>query len=148
MARLQTDIRFADMPKDYEQLCLDVGFPRAIHTKADHRVAVELCRTMAGHKLTADQREYRALVIHHIAEYEKTTLKHLDTDSVSGIDALRYLMENSRLNQTDIAGFIGKDSSVVSKILHGHRKIQADEAIALGERFSVNPTVFLVVAKK
>lgn len=142
MATISTEIRYAELPLDFEGLCLKIGFPRAIHTRTDHHAAAVICRAMAGRNLSDDQREYRALLMRYIADFEAETLKPLG-DAPTPIDALKQLMEVCRLSQAEIAAMIGKDASTVSKILHGHRRIQPNEAVALGKRFSVDPKLFL-----
>lgn len=132
------------MPSEYEKICLEIGFPRAIHTKTDYETAIELTREMAGRKLTADQREYRLAVVKNIKEYENGRLEHLDVSGVTGVDVLKLIMHSGEITQTQIAEIINKDASIVSKILHGHRKIQPTEAREIAQKFSLDPITLLI----
>jgi HTH-type transcriptional regulator/antitoxin HigA len=60
---------------------------------------------------------------------------------VSGVDALRYLMEEHGLGQSALPD-VGAQS-VVSEILSGKRHINLRQARALSERFGLPATVFL-----
>lgn len=60
---------------------------------------------------------------------------------VTGADALRYIMEERNLGQSEVPE-IGAQS-VVSEILRGKRQINVRQARALSERFLIPATVFL-----
>jgi HTH-type transcriptional regulator/antitoxin HigA len=51
-------------------------------------------------------------------------------------------MTEHGLKQADLAGEIGSQD-IVSEVLNGKRKLNARQAKALGERFSLSPVVFL-----
>ena len=55
---------------------------------------------------------------------------------------LRLLMEQHDLRQMDLAELFGSQSNV-SEVLNGKRTINARQARALGERFSVSPASFI-----
>jgi HTH-type transcriptional regulator/antitoxin HigA len=61
--------------------------------------------------------------------------------AVTGADALRYIMEERGLGQSEVPE-IGAQS-VVSEILSGKRQINVRQARALSERFSMPAAVFL-----
>jgi HTH-type transcriptional regulator / antitoxin HigA len=56
--------------------------------------------------------------------------------------ALRLLMEQNDLRQTDVAKIFGSQSNV-SEVLNGKREINARQAQALGKRFGISPAVFI-----
>ncbi|MBX4862434.1 transcriptional regulator [Rhizobium leguminosarum bv. viciae] len=60
---------------------------------------------------------------------------------VTGADALRYIMEERNLGQSEVPE-VGAQS-VVSEILRGKRQINVRQARALSERFLIPATVFL-----
>ncbi|SEI15459.1 HTH-type transcriptional regulator / antitoxin HigA [Rhizobium tibeticum] len=60
---------------------------------------------------------------------------------VTGADALRYIMEERSLSQSEVPE-VGAQS-VVSEILTGKRQINVRQARALSERFLIPATVFL-----
>lgn len=59
----------------------------------------------------------------------------------SGVDALRYLMEEHNLTQADLPE-IGSQG-VVSEILSGKRELNVRQIRGLAQRFGVSPAVFL-----
>jgi HTH-type transcriptional regulator / antitoxin HigA len=59
----------------------------------------------------------------------------------TGIDALRFLMEEHHLTQTDIAPLLGTQS-VVSEVLSGKRTLTTAHIARLSDRFQVSPAVF------
>ncbi|TWF54640.1 helix-turn-helix domain-containing protein [Neorhizobium alkalisoli] len=61
--------------------------------------------------------------------------------ALTGADALRYIMEERGLGQSDLPE-IGAQS-VVSDILRGKRQINVRQARALSDRFSIPAAVFL-----
>lgn len=60
---------------------------------------------------------------------------------VTGADALRYIMEERRLGQSELPE-VGAQS-VVSEILSGKRQINVRQARALSERFLIPASIFL-----
>lgn len=59
----------------------------------------------------------------------------------SGVDALRYLMEEHSLTQADLPE-IGSQG-VVSEILSGKRELNVRQIRGLAQRFGISPAVFL-----
>ena len=78
------------------------------------------------------------LVTHYEAEHHA-----INTDDLSGLDSLRYLLEQNDMNASDLAKLLGMHASMGSKILKGERKLTADHLRQLGERFKVSPAAFL-----
>ena len=60
---------------------------------------------------------------------------------VSGVDVLRYLMEEHGLRQADLPE-VGSQG-VVSEILNGKRELNIRQVQALAERFHLSPAVFI-----
>ncbi len=67
--------------------------------------------------------------------------KHFPESDVSGIEMLRYLMEEHDLAQSDLPE-IGSQG-VVSEILNGKRELNVRHIRALAARFHVSPAVFM-----
>ena len=57
-------------------------------------------------------------------------------------NALRFLMEQNDLKQTDMVDIFGNQGNV-SKVLHGRRGITIDQAKGLAQRFKVSPLLFI-----
>ena len=66
---------------------------------------------------------------------------HFPIPEASGVDVLRYLMEEHDLRQVDLPE-IGSQG-VVSEILSGKRELNVRQVRALASRFGVSPSVFI-----
>jgi len=73
-----------------------------------------------------------------IADYEATLPAMPET---TGVDALRFLMEQHCLTQRDLPE-IGSQG-VVSEILSGKRELNVRQIRALSKRFAVSPATFV-----
>ena len=86
----------------------------------------------------------------HLAEYAETLailIEHYETERFpikesSGIDVIRFLMDQNGLKQKDLIGILGGKSSV-SEILHGKRLLNLQHIRALSDKFNVNPATFI-----
>jgi HTH-type transcriptional regulator / antitoxin HigA len=67
--------------------------------------------------------------------------QHLPLPEPSGADALRYLMEEHALTQSDLPE-VGSQG-VVSEVLSGKRELNVRQIRALAQRFHVSPAVFV-----
>jgi len=73
-----------------------------------------------------------------IEGYEK---KHLPPSQSDAISALKFLMKEHRLRQSDLVE-VGSQG-VVSEILSGKRKLNLRQVRRLSSRFNVSPAVFI-----
>ncbi len=73
-----------------------------------------------------------------IEDYET---EHHALPETNGIDALKFLMEQHGLKQSDLSE-IGSQG-VVSEVLKGKRELNIRQVRALGERFGVSPATFV-----
>jgi HTH-type transcriptional regulator/antitoxin HigA len=73
-----------------------------------------------------------------VHEYED---KHHKLPEATGVDALRYLMHEHGLRQSDLPE-IGSQG-VVSEVLAGRRDLNIRQVKALSERFGVSPATFI-----
>lgn len=78
------------------------------------------------------------LVGEHIREYDK---RHHPAANVSGVEMLRFLMQQHGLKQSDLPE-IGTQS-VVSEILKGKRKLNVRQITKLSARFSLPADTFI-----
>ena len=62
--------------------------------------------------------------------------------NISGINALKFLMEQHGLKQADLLEEIGSQS-VVSGILNGKRQLNLKQIKKLSRRFHVSPETFI-----
>ena len=115
---------------------------RPIRTEREYKAAV---RTMdelldaGGADESHALADLVALIGEFIDEYEKR--KGYVLPDASGVDALRFLMQQRGLRQSDLPE-IGSQG-VVSEVLNGKRDLNARQIRALAERFGVGPAAFL-----
>ncbi len=74
-----------------------------------------------------------------ISAYEA---KNAEPPVVRGVAALRFLMDEHGLSQSDFKQEIGSQG-VVSEILNGHRKLNLKQVKKLAERFQLSPETFI-----
>ena len=74
-----------------------------------------------------------------IEQYEEDSVL---IDDAAPADVLRFLIAERGLKQADLAKEIGSQG-IASEVLNGKRKVNAQQAKALGLRFNVSPAVFL-----
>jgi HTH-type transcriptional regulator/antitoxin HigA len=79
------------------------------------------------------------IVSFFVRDYEE---RNIEIPNAEPPAVLRFLMEQHSLRQADLAGIFGSQSNV-SEVLNGKREINARQARALAERFSVSPAVFI-----
>ena len=80
------------------------------------------------------------VISHMIAMYDENHDEQLQKGS--GIDALKFLMEQHGLEQSDLKNEIGSQG-VVSEILNGKRQLNISHIKKLAKRFHVTPATFI-----
>lgn len=75
-----------------------------------------------------------------LEEYEARTLPPLP--KIAPVDALRFIMSENDLKQTDLANIFGSQSAV-SRALSGDRRITVEQAKGLARKFRVSIDLFL-----
>ena len=131
---------FARLPKDYASLCRMLT-PRPIHDKVEFENAAEITDAMAGHKLAPDQEDYFDLLCRLIEDYEKE--QGLPAPKVSGLYALRHLLEAHDMGAADLARPLGVRRTLGAMILRGERHLTLAHVRTLAKHFSVSADLFL-----
>ena len=85
------------------------------------------------------EKEYLQALTDLVAVYEDA---HVAIPPVSGVDALRYLMEENGLTQADLVPDLGT-RSIVSEVLSGKRRLALSHIARLSERFGLPADVFI-----
>lgn len=80
------------------------------------------------------------VISHMISIYDDEHYSFLEEGT--GIDALKFLMEQHDLNQNDLKNEIGSQG-VVSEILNGKRQLNVTQIRKLSKRFKVSPATFI-----
>lgn len=112
----------------------------SIQTERDHRKAVELLD-----RLLDEVGENRHHPLFGFLEVLGTLVESYESDHVqmkgaTGMDVLKFLMEEHGLTQSDLPE-VGSQG-VVSEVLHGRRELNTRQIKALSERFGVSPAAF------
>jgi HTH-type transcriptional regulator/antitoxin HigA len=96
---------------------------------------------LAGHALNTDQEDYLLLLSGLVERHEADTLPR--RRRVSGLELLRYLLDENKLSGDDLAKIIDVDRSVAYRILKGERGLTTEHIKALCRRFGVPADVFI-----
>ncbi len=117
--------------------------PQAITDDVHLGTTVEMIdRLMVSGRLTKDQGLYLETLVQLVQAYED---KHhgIDTDDISGIDALRQLLSDNGMSASDLGRLLGKHASMGSKILKGERSLTVEHLRKLADRFKVRAELFM-----
>lgn len=130
-----------DKVTEEQYLALVRAFPLvSIHSDAhlDEAVAV-IDQLLDIPKRSIAEEEYLQALTDLVDVYEDA---HVVFPTVSGLDALRYLMEENGLTQADLVPDFGT-RSIVSEVLAGKRHLALTHIARLAERFGVPADVFI-----
>ena len=84
----------------------------------------------------AEYAETLAILIEHYEE------ENFPVKTASGIEILKFLMEQNSLKQKDLVGILG-GKSTVSEILNGKRPLNLKHIRLLADQFQVKPATFV-----
>lgn len=90
-------------------------------------------------EISEGQQDYLDVLAGLIREYEDA---RRPMPSASGVDVLRFLMEEHGLRQTDLGPVLGS-KSLVSEILQGKRKLNLNHIRRLSQHFNVPADAFI-----
>jgi len=112
----------------------------SIHNKHDYGLAVNMLNQLLDEVGDNEKHPlYGFLEVLGIV-IENYESEHYKWDDTSGVDVLKYLMQEHSLNQDDLPE-IGSQG-VISEILNGKRELNVKQIQKLSDRFKVNPAVF------
>lgn len=134
------NLSFDRLPTTFDRL-IKLHPPRPIHDEVGYKNTVEMVDALAGYPLNRDQEDYLLLLSTLVERYEADTLPALPKST--GVDLLRYLLEEHQLGGDDVAQIIGVDRSVAYRILKGERGLTTEHIKALCRRFGVPANVFI-----
>ena len=142
MGKTKSIQRVAD---DY--LDLVKRFPlRPIRTKAAYREAIEIHQALLIRAddpgLSEGESDYLDALDQFISTFEDRhyPLEHL---MHTPIERLKYLLEQSSMNTTDLGKLLGSGRGQASLILNGKRQLSKANIRNLAEHFRVSPAMFL-----
>jgi len=138
--KLSRKLSFDRLPTSFDGL-IKLHAPRPIHDDVSYKNTVEIVDALAGHTLNRDQEDYLVLLSTLVERYEADTLPK--RPKASGLEMLRYLLDENGLGGDDLAKLIAVDRSVAFRILKGERGLTTDHVKALANRFGVPADVFI-----
>jgi len=119
---------------------------RPIRDEIDLENAYELMDRLAVlSKPSKDQQDYLDTLIMLTEAFDKDENQAAlaAADKVSGLESLKYIMDNTEMTQVALAKVLGVGESAASMLANGIRSITAEHARALGKHFKINPGAFI-----
>jgi HTH-type transcriptional regulator / antitoxin HigA len=132
-------VSFRDLPKTYEALCA-LYLPRPIRSRSARAEALRYIEALTGYDLNRDQEDYLATLTHFVHEYEQ---RSVSVPELEPLELLKHLLEENGYSVKDLAGILGVDQSLASRLLSGSRSITPAHAKRLGQQFGMRPGIFL-----
>ena len=122
-----------------DQLLFKGLYPlKVIKTRNDYEKALKSMETVFD-ETKGPLAEYAETLTILIEHYEE---KQFPIMEATGLDVLKFLMEQNDLKQKDLIGVLG-GKSVVSEILKGKRPLNLKHIRNLSEKFNVKPATFV-----
>ena len=126
----------------FEQL-VEAMPPQAIRNDAQYQKTLDMIdRLMSRKKLTRGQALYMETLVQLVQAYEAENHR-IETSDLCGIDSLRHLLAENKMNASDLARLLGVHASMGSKILKGERSLTVEHVRKLAARFKVRPQLFI-----
>ncbi len=104
------------------------------------RAVAMIDRLLARGGLARDEEDYLDVLSDLIARYED---EHYPIEPISGLDALRHLVESSGKTQATVAAGAGLPESTLSEILLGRRRLNTRRIGILARYFRLDPGLSL-----
>jgi HTH-type transcriptional regulator / antitoxin HigA len=118
----------------------DVPQVPSIQTEHELKVALDVIDELLDRdELSADEQDYLDVLAVLVERYETA---HVPIPPVSGVDVLRFLMEEHGLRQVDLVPIFGS-KSIVSEVPSGKRGLSLNHIRRLSRHFHVPADVFL-----
>src|SRR5262249_41618306 len=117
-------------------------FPlRPLRSEAALESAIAMVDTLTDRaELSPDEQDYLDVLARLIEDYEDA---HDPLPDLTGVEALRYLIEENGLSQAQLSRETGIPVTTLCEILTGKRGISPKVRAALAERFKVVPALFV-----
>jgi len=142
--KTSTKLTYANLPKTFDGL-IRLHMPRPIHDKVAFDNACEVLDILAvlstNGKLNQDQEDYFTMLIDVVEAYDKQICP--PEPKSSGLDILKYLMEEHDLTGDDLAKILKVDRSLAYRILNGERNLTTTHIKNLAAHFKLSPSLFI-----
>ena len=104
------------------------------------RAIVMIDRLLAQDKLAGDEQDYLDVLSDPVEKYED---QRCPVERVSGVDALRHLVESSGKTRAVVAVEAGLPESTLSEVLSGRRQLNTRHISILARYFRIDPGIFI-----
>jgi len=111
---------------------------KAIRNEKDYKDALNSMEKVFD-ETDGDLDEYAETLTILIEYYES---QHFSITGSTGVNVLKFLMEENNLKQKDLVGVLG-GKSTISEILNNKRPLNIKHLNALSKKFNVSPSTFL-----
>ena len=130
-----------DTETERQYLALVRAFPLvSLHNDAHLKEALAVIdRLLDIPRRSAAEEEYLQALTDLVETYENA---HVTMPTVTGVDALRYLMAENDLTQADLAPLFGS-RSIISEVLAGKRRLALSHITRLARHFGLPAEVFI-----
>ena len=111
---------------------------KVIKSAKDYEAALESMED-AFDETEGEMADYAETLAVLIAKYED---EHFPMKQTTGVNIIKFLMEQNGLMQKDLVGILGSKSTI-SEILNCKRPLNLHHIKKLAERFNVTPATFI-----
>jgi antitoxin component HigA of HigAB toxin-antitoxin module len=101
-----------------------------------------MLRSLIGKQGSA-VRDYKAVLLSLIVEYESSASLRLDTSKVSAADVVLFLLEERGMSVSALSKVVGISQSSLSDMLNARRDWSKQAIIRLSGYFGLQPGLFL-----
>ena len=116
---------------------------RPVTNDTEHAEAMEMLEKLAGvPAMNKAQSDFFEVLSDLIAKYEARRW-FIDTAGISVIDVLKSLMDDHKMNASDLGRLLGNDRTLGYKILTGKRKLTTEQIKILADTFKVSTDLFI-----
>jgi antitoxin component HigA of HigAB toxin-antitoxin module len=116
--------------------------PHVIRDETDYDAVIDLLdKLLARPKLTKGQSEFFETWSVLVSAYERDH-HSIDSTEITGLDALRHLIEENEMTASDLGELLG-NRSLGSKILRAERELSKTHLRILADCFNVDAGLFL-----
>jgi HTH-type transcriptional regulator / antitoxin HigA len=143
---MKTNLKFKELPRVYKSLCEKIYLPRPIRTPAEYESIATIADTMAPHihNFSAGHDEYFEMLSSLLEDYDRA---RVTSPRVSGIEALKHLLDENNMSPIDLSRLIGGSRNLGAMILRGDRNLTIDHIRTLADRFAVSADLFIFQPK-
>ncbi len=128
-------------PESYGKL-LTKYLPKVITNEAENKRALDIAETLSNKlDITPEEEQVLDLLVTLIENFE--TKQYCFENHSTPLSRLHFLMEANNLRQADLLNVFGS-KGIASEVFNAKRQISKTHAIKLGERFNVEPALFLI----